>query len=112
MKVEIMHTEGSHFREAFIIIDQQDRIKEWDPQAEKMFGWTSEDSKGCKLSDLILSPEYCDFYLRSTKKFLKNYSSKFLNAEVEALDNHGRMFPVEMTVAAPSIHDRNEIVVF
>src|SRR4051812_39510744 len=88
-----------HFRNAFIGIDQQGLIKKWDQQAEKIFGWTAKEATGRRIGDLIITPEDRASYIKSSTKFLNDYSSKALTSEVDALDREGHVFPIELIVA-------------
>ena len=40
--------------DAFVRVDESDRILDWNPQAEKMFGWPREEVLGKVLVDLIV----------------------------------------------------------
>ena len=51
--------------DAFIVIDADNRVIEWSPQAEKLFGWISDEVMGKPLRDLIgwepgVTPDHTD----------------------------------------------------
>jgi len=43
--------------DAIICIDARGNIVDWNPKAEKIFGWTKEEVKGTSLTDSIIPPE-------------------------------------------------------
>ncbi len=43
---------------AIAVTDAEDKIVIWNPEAQRLFGYTSEEAKGCHIDDLIVSPEY------------------------------------------------------
>ncbi|HYV25947.1 MAG TPA: PAS domain S-box protein, partial [Candidatus Eisenbacteria bacterium] len=88
--------------DAFIGIDLEGRITDWNRQAEAMFGWGVEEVKGKPLAELIIPPRYREAHARGLKHFLATGEGPLLNKRIElaALRRDGAEFPVELTIAS------------
>jgi diguanylate cyclase (GGDEF)-like protein/PAS domain S-box-containing protein len=88
--------------DAYIMIDDQEKIVFWSPAAEKMFGWTSEEAIGRKVHSLIAPARYHEEAVKGIEQFARTGQGRLLNSilELEACRKSGDCFPVEMTVAA------------
>ena len=50
-----------HARDAILVVNLQGVIHYWNKSAEHVFGWTAEESLGCRMRDLLYqNPEACD----------------------------------------------------
>lgn len=88
--------------DAYIMIDDEEKILFWSPAAEKMFGWTNEEAMGKKVHSLIAPSRYHKDAARGIEQFARTGQGSSLNSvlELEACRKNGDCFPVEMTVAA------------
>lgn len=86
--------------DAFILIDEQGHITDWNPQAELTFGWKIEEVLGRKLSEVIIPPQFRDAHERGLEHFKKTGKGPVLNKRLElsALHREGHEFPVEFTI--------------
>lgn len=86
--------------DAIICIDKKGVITFWNPQAEKTFGWTTEEVTGKKLAEVIIPAEYRDAHNKGLEKYLKTGEGPALNVlmQLSALDKQDKEFPVEMTI--------------
>lgn len=86
--------------DAIICIDTNGAITEWNPQAEKIFGWTFEEVKGQHLTDTIIPEKYRDRHRQGIQQYLQTGEGPVLNqlVEITALRRNGREFPVELTI--------------
>jgi len=86
--------------EAFIAIDQEGCITDWNSQAEKTFGWTELEAIGSLLTDTIIPPSYREAHKQGLARYLKTGQGQIINRtiEVPALHKDGREFPVELSV--------------
>ncbi|WP_137173426.1 ATP-binding protein [Massilia sp. HP4] len=87
-------------QDAFIAVDQRGMILDWNPAAERMFGWSRHDAVGWPLAEMIL-PER---YRTSIAKALRGYhqSGAFSydrRLERTVVNRQGAEFTVEVTVA-------------
>ncbi|HEX4645408.1 MAG TPA: PAS domain S-box protein [Verrucomicrobiae bacterium] len=86
--------------DAVITIDAGGIITGWNTQAEKIFGWTSAEVQGRRLSETIIPPAYREAHERGLKHFAATGDGPVLNRRVElsALNRDGREFPVELAI--------------
>ncbi len=92
--------ESSH--EAFIAIDQQQRITDWNSEAQRTFGWSRQEAIGKQLAELIIPPSKREAHHRGMAHFLATGHGPVLNQriELEALHRSGKEFPVEITISS------------
>lgn len=83
-----------------ISMDQNGNVTTWNPQAEKIFGWTSEEVLGNKLSDFIIPPEYRIAHEKGLQRFMTTGEYKVLHSRIEitAIRKDGVIIPVELTI--------------
>jgi diguanylate cyclase len=85
---------------AFVSIDEQSRITNWNRQAETIFGISRENALGRRLTDTIIPPRYRDQHVRGLERFLAAGEGPVINrrTEMTALRHDGQEFPVELTI--------------
>gem|GEM_PF-2438258 len=83
-----------------ISMDQSGFVTTWNPQAEKIFGWTSEEVIGNKLSDYIIPPEYRVSHEKGLQRFMTTGEYKVLHSRIEitAIRKDEVIIPVELTI--------------
>jgi two-component system sensor kinase FixL len=86
-------------RDAFVSIDAEEKIVEWNAQAQATFGWSRTEVLGRCMKDLIIPARYREAHERGLKHFLKTTEGPILNRriQIEALHRLGHEFPVELT---------------
>jgi PAS domain S-box-containing protein len=86
--------------DAIVCIDTDGCIIVWNPQAEKVFGFTENEVMGRRLSDTIIPTQYRALHEAGLKRYLTNGQHKVLNTlfEISALHRNGREFPIELTI--------------
>jgi len=84
--------------DAIVMIDKNHKIMFWNPQAEKIFGWTSKQAIGRNLLRTLLSKELVNY--KNIKNFIKKNDSKNKEKRNEfiALKKDGQELPIELTV--------------
>ncbi len=92
--------EAAH--EAFIGVDSNGLITDWNHQAELTLGWSRDEAIGCSLLELVIPERSRDFHRRGLAHFLATGSGPLLNQRLEltALNRSGQEFPVEVTISA------------
>ncbi len=87
---------------AFVGADSEGRIVEWNPAAERIFGWNRTDALGRPLADLIVPEELRAAHVAGMRRYVATGSSKIVDHQVElpALTASGRRITVEMKVGA------------
>lgn len=94
--------------DAFVEINQQGTITDWNKQAEKIFGWTREEAIGKPLHDTIIPKPYREAHRRGLAHYLITGESKILNQRFEtaAIRRNGDEFPAEITIWPVKIGDK------
>ncbi len=87
--------------DAIVTIDEHSRIVDWNPQAEIVFGWSSAEAIGKTLYDTVIPPSEHSRHREGMKHYLATGEAPIFNKriEIEAMDNTGRKFPVELSVS-------------
>ncbi|MDQ3677931.1 MAG: PAS domain S-box protein [Actinomycetota bacterium] len=87
--------------DAFIAIDSDGAITDWNPQAESTFGWPCEDVLGRDLADTIVPEPQREAHRRGMERFLATGEGPVLGRLVElpALHRDGHEFPIELTIS-------------
>jgi PAS domain S-box-containing protein len=86
--------------DAFISMDSNGKILEWNPQAAQIFGWSREEAVGRNLGNLIIPETHREAHRRGLKHYLETGEGPVLNRRIEITGLHrsGRIFPVELAV--------------
>jgi PAS domain S-box-containing protein len=86
--------------DCIVTIDHQGRIVEFNPAAEKTFGYKREETIGHQMADLIIPPSLREPHQRGFTHYLSTGESHLLGKRVELTgmrSNHSE-FPVELTI--------------
>ena len=86
--------------DAIITIDHQGVIVEFNPAAEKMFGWARSEAIGKPLVDMIIPPSLKEKHRQGMIHYLATGEGPILDKRLELLGlrSDGAEFPVELTV--------------
>jgi len=86
--------------DCIVSIDHQGIITEFNPAAERTFGYTNEEACGRELADLIIPPQFRDLYRGGTDNFLSTGEWPALNRRLElpAQRSDGAAISIEMAV--------------
>ena len=86
--------------DAAITMDDEGLIREWNPQAEVVFGWTREEALGRRVADLVVPSRHRDGHERGLKRFLATGEGPLLGRRVEITGiRRGEVeFPVELSI--------------
>jgi PAS domain S-box-containing protein len=92
--------DGAH--DAFVVVDMDGRIIDWNAEAERIFGWSREEAVGAQLTGTILPPRYRRAHERAMRRFRDTGDLSLLSRRMEmrARRRDGHEFPVEITVTA------------
>ncbi|MDP8910432.1 MAG: PAS domain S-box protein, partial [Actinomycetota bacterium] len=88
--------------EAFVSIDEDGRVRAWNREAERTFGWSKRAVLGRILRDLIIPERYRPRHDAGLQRFLETGEGPLLDKRIEitALHRSGHEFPVELTISA------------
>jgi len=100
--------------EAFIEMDSDGRIVEWNPKAEALFGWGRSEVRGRTVAETIIPPEMRDGHKAGLERFLSAGVGPIFGKRLElsGLHRDGRVFPVDLTVAAIKEGDTHRFTAF
>lgn len=86
--------------DAIIVIDELGQITEFNPAAERVFGWRREQVMGLEVAEVIIPPDVRDNHRRGFRRHLMTGTSTILDRRLElvAIRAGGERFPVELTV--------------
>lgn len=86
--------------DCIITIDQEGHIVEFNPAAERTFGYRAAEVLGREMSELIIPPAYRDAHRQGLQRFIATGESRVLNRrfEITAVRFDGSEFPVELAI--------------
>ena len=84
-----------------IVIDTESIILKWNPKAESVFGWKSNEVLGKPLHEFIVPAQHRESHKKGMEKFLTTGIGPILNKpyEIEAVNKEGTEFPVSLSVS-------------
>jgi two-component system sensor histidine kinase/response regulator len=87
--------------DAFVGMDDEGTIIDWNPQAEVIFGWKSEEALGRTLAERIIPERFREAHVAGLKRFLETGEGNVIQQRLElvALHRSGREFPIEVTIS-------------
>jgi len=98
--------EAAH--DAFVAMDADGEVTDWNGQADSLFGWSREEAIGRELATLIIPEEHRAAHREGIERYMRTGEGPVLSRLIEltALHRDGREFPVELTIsAAPASED-------
>ncbi len=86
--------------DCIITIDQTGRIEEFNPAAERMFGYTRAEALGQEMGSLLIPPAFRDSHRSGLARIRRTGQGSIIGKRIEttALRRDGTEFPVELTV--------------
>ncbi len=83
-----------------ISFDASGRITDWNPAAERTFGWPPSRAVGEEMAALILPPSPREIFRAALREHLDTGETRFLGRRIElrGLRSDGTEFPVELTI--------------
>ncbi|MGH6752558.1 MAG: PAS domain S-box protein, partial [Bradyrhizobium sp.] len=86
--------------DAFVQMDEQGTVSDWNSQAENIFGWTRDEAIGAKLSELIIPYVHRDAHSAGLERFLRTGEGTILGRrfEIDAMRRDGKEIRVELSV--------------
>ena len=89
-------------RDAFIGMDSQGTIVDWNAKAVATFGWSREEALGRTISQTIVPQRYREAHERGLRRYLETGEGPALNKRIEiaAVHRDGHELPIELTISA------------
>ncbi|WP_081897799.1 PAS domain S-box protein [Flavobacterium sp. 83] len=100
--------------DALIVINDQGIIIRWNPQAEKIFGWTIIEALGKRMHELIMPKQHRENHLKGLQHFIDTSEGPILNKtfETTALNKQNVEFDIELTVSQATILGKYIFIAF
>ena len=88
-------------QEAFLSTDQDGSIRQWNPEAERLFGWSRADVLGRDVTDLLVPRRNHDRLRENLNHFLEDGIGPILDRrmEIKLLHRDGTEVPVELSIS-------------
>lgn len=92
----------THAGDAFVGLDADGSIIEWNRQAERTFGWAQDEVVGKKLENVLIPLEFQQAHANGLKRFADSGTGDVINKLIElpALHKNGHTIAVELSVAS------------
>lgn len=87
--------------DCLVAIDHEGTIIEFNPSAERTFGFTRDEAIGHEMAELIIPPGLRESHRRGLKRYLENGKGPAIGRRLElsAVRKSGEEFPIELTIA-------------
>ena len=94
--------------EAIVIIDGEGRVVDFNPAAERLFGYERAEAIGHEIGGLIIPDQHRAAHDAGMKRYLASGVSRVIGrrVELEAKTRDGRTVPVELAIADVSVGTR------
>jgi PAS domain S-box-containing protein len=88
--------------DCIVAMDSTGRVLEWNPAAERTFGWTAAEALGRDMADLIVPPALRGRHRAGLARYLAGGEPVLLDQRIEitAVRRDGQEIPVELTITA------------
>ena len=86
--------------EAILAIDHEGKVQEWNPAAERMFGYSREQAMNRLVNELIIPPSVKKVYRDGLAEYLMSGAASLIGRPVELTlrRSDGREFPAELAI--------------
>ena len=97
-----------------VTITDESRIVEWNPAAERTFGYPRETALGQPLAELIIPPEFRERHHEGLARYLATGEGPVLGKriELEALRADGSRLPVELAITAAHVENKTHFTAY
>lgn len=100
--------------EAFIAIDDEGRVVDWNRAASETFGWSRDEALGRSLADLIVPERLLEAYHRALGRVLDGGGERLIGrwVEFDACRRDGDELPVEVAISRVEVAGRRGLAGF
>lgn len=86
--------------DAMITIDHNGCVLDWNPPAERMFGYSRSEVRGHQMAEFIVPPDLRPMHYAGFSRYLETGEGPVLNRRIEirAMRRGGEEFPVELAI--------------
>jgi two-component system sensor kinase FixL len=91
----------THAPDAIIVVDVTGKISLWNPKAEEIFGWVSNEAVGKTLEETIIPPAFHQAHQAGMQRYLSTGIARIINQtiEVSAMNKKGDEFLISLTIS-------------
>ncbi len=88
--------------DAVVVMDTKGMVIGWNSCSEASFGWSDDEVRGRRLSDMIIPPVHREAHEKGLAHYLATGDGPVLNQRIEinALHRNGSEIPVELSITA------------
>jgi PAS domain S-box-containing protein len=86
--------------DAVVVMSADGRVRDWNPAAERLFGYRHADAVGRELASLIIPAALRDGHRAALARYLETRRATVLDRRLELFANNAKrdLLPVELTV--------------
>jgi diguanylate cyclase (GGDEF)-like protein/PAS domain S-box-containing protein len=86
--------------DAYVAMDRDGKIIEWNKRAEEVFGWPRAEVIGRAVAETMIPPHFREMHIRGVHHYLETGEGPVLNKRIElsAINRDGDEFPVELSI--------------
>lgn len=87
--------------DGIVVMDQNGNALEFNPSAQRIFGYTREEVRGRPVADLIIPPAHREAHHKGLAHYLETGEGRIIDKHIDeltAIRKGGEEFPVELTV--------------
>ncbi|MDP1609441.1 MAG: PAS domain S-box protein [Sulfuritalea sp.] len=105
---ETLRTIASSAQDAILMLDNEGRIALWNPAAERIFGYSSEEALGKDLHLLLVPKRFHEAHRAAFPRFRSTGEGAAVGKTLElaALRKDGTEFPIELSLSAVMLKDK------
>jgi len=86
--------------DAFVGMDEDGVVTDWNRSAETIFGWDRDEAVGTPLAELVVPVEFRQAHQDGIRRFLKTGEGPLIGRRIElaAMHRDGHQFPAELSI--------------
>lgn len=98
--------------DCIVVADSSGRIVEFNPAAERVFGWTRDEIIGLTMDDTFIPHVHRRAHRVGMARYLAGQQARVIGKRLSltALHRDGQLFPIELTISETQVDDRTFFV--
>ncbi|GHA79588.1 diguanylate cyclase domain-containing protein [Cognatilysobacter bugurensis] len=103
-----LHRILEHSHDAFVSLDEDGRVLEWNRAADALFGWSRSEALLRPMHELVAAPELHDVHFAELRRILESGQSEIVGRRIEIIGQRrdGTAVPLELSVNATTLDGR------
>ena len=100
--------------DCIIAIDSEGRIVEFNPAAERVFGFDAETVLGKPMVEILIPPRYRESHRTGFKRYVETGESRIIGQRIElsAIRADGTEFPIELAITSSLVKNRQIVTAY